>query len=101
MSKVTEWYGYIIHNRRGPTVYFAGNRPNEVRDYLVRDLQHFINSIETLYTGDLKADSLEDAIESLQSGAWSNDTLPLRGEERQGWREPNVSLYQRLEVKGP
>ena len=96
--KTTEWYGYIIHNRKGPTVYFAGNRPNEVRDYLWRDLETFRNSIETLYTGDLKATDIDDALESLQSGAWSNDTLPLRGEAQ---KEADVSIYQRLEVKGP
>lgn len=98
MSTTSLWYGYIIHNRKGPTIYFAGNRPNEVRDYLVRDLQHCLNSIETLYTGDLKATDVDDALESLESGAWSNDSLPLRGEER---KEADVSLYRRLEVKGP
>lgn len=98
MSKDTVWYGYIIHNRCGASVYFVGNRPNEVRDYLFRDLQHFVNSIETLYTGDVKAESADEALDVLQNGGLANDTLPLRGEEQ---KQATVSLYRRLEVKGP
>lgn len=98
MSKGTVWYGYIINCRHGTSVYFVGNRPNEVRDYLARDLQHFMNSIETLYTGDVKAESGDDAIDMIQNSSWDNDTLPLRGEEQ---KQAPVSLYRRLEVKGP
>lgn len=98
MSKSNDWYGYVLHNRKFQTVYYVGNRPNETRDSLRGDLMNYASTADSLVVGTIKASTCDEAMTALKDGGWDDDTLPLNGEER---AQAAVSIYQRIEVKGP
>jgi len=96
MSKPTKWYCYIIYNRNGPSIYFAGNRASETREALREDLVNHASSIESVTAGSIQAETAEAAVQDLHEGGWDDDCLPLPSEERQ---PASVYSYYRTEHK--